>query len=116
MRILRCTQKLLKKLDVSEDQLASDNAVSISPLGNWHVHVIGVSRNHGIIFINDATLFSFVVFNVSKSTLKNELLAVFNSTFYDALLSEGFSIEWIRKAKEVGGVFNTVNQILSRES
>lgn len=105
MLILRCTQKLLKKLDLPENQLASDNAVSISPLGNWHAHVIGVSRNHGIIFVNDATLFSFVVFNVSRATLKNELPAVFNSAFYDALLSEGFSTEWIRKAKEVGSVF-----------
>jgi len=105
MLILRCTQKLLKKLDVPENQLASDNAVSISPLGNWHAHVIGVSRNHGIIFINDATLFSFVVFDVSKATLKNELPAVFNSALYNVLLSEVFSTDWIKKASEVSSVF-----------
>ena len=41
----------------------------------------------------------------SKSTFKNELPAVFNSAFTDALLSEKFSEEWIKKASEVSSVF-----------
>lgn len=105
MLIIRCTQKLLKKLDVPENELTSDNAVSISPLGNWHANVIGVSRYHGIIFVNDATLFSFVVFNVPKSALQKDLPRVFNYVLCEALRSEGFSVAWINKVSEISSVF-----------
>ena len=114
MLIVRCTQKLLKNLDVTKDQLVANGVISAFPLGNWHANVISVSRYRGIIFVNDPTLFSFVVFHVPKAKLRNNFTAIFNRVLCNILQFEGFSTEWIRKVKEANNTFMFGNSVSRR--
>lgn len=99
MLILRCTQKLLQGIDITEDQLVANDLISESKLGNWHANVIRVLRQKGILFVNDATLFSFVIFDVPKAVLKKKLPLIFNATLCKVLRQEGFSADWIEQIK-----------------
>jgi len=96
---------MLDKLGIADSHIVANDVVSISPLGNWHAHTISVSRHHGFIFINDATLFSFVIFNVPLKTITNKFSEAFMYSFQGILSAEGFPEGWIEKVGHLSDTF-----------
>ena len=111
MRLIHCTQKLLKELAVTPVDLAGYTQDS-DGIGNWYAHLIRIDKRKCILFTNERTLYSFLIPHVVKSDLrniKNEFIAhlVFN------LQKDGFGIEVINKVRqEYGeiGFARTVNR------
>ena len=70
MLIIRCTSKLLKELSVHKsniyDFIQPDNL-----LGSWYANVIIINRRKCLLFVNDKTLFTFLIPEIKKSDLKN---------------------------------------------
>ena len=74
---IRCTQKLLKALGVKNTEL-SDIEKSDSILGNWYANIFTLDRRKTIIFMNEKTLLSFVIYGIKKTNIKNFPLIFIN--------------------------------------
>lgn len=68
MITIRCTQKLLKELHLSRAQLAEpDDGV----LGSWFASLFRLERRKCVLFTNDRTLYSFLLFGLLKHDFEN---------------------------------------------
>lgn len=67
---IRCTQKLLKQLDISRNEL-SDITKPDTLLGNWYANVFTLDLRETIIFMNERTLASFILFGLRKDNIKD---------------------------------------------
>jgi len=95
VRIIHCTRKLLKELDVSPIEPDSYPS-NTEGLGNWYANLLRIDRRKCLIFTNEKTLYSFLIPKVLKNNLKNieeEFLINLNYN----LQNEGFSLEVINK-------------------
>jgi len=72
----------LKKNDVSE------NEPSESYLGSWHANLIYIDRKKCLLFVNDKTLFNFIVPDISRAQIR-ALSNIFKVTLECVLASEG---------------------------
>ena len=104
MRIIHCTQKLLKELNVpiiAPDKTPSDS----QGLGNWYANLIRIDRKKCLLFTNENTLYSFLIPHVKKANLKN-IVDEFMINLSFNLQYEGFSLDVIAKVmseyKEIG--------------
>jgi len=68
MRIIHCTQKLLKEMG---NPSLVDIHADIEGLGNWYANIIRIVRNKCLLFTNEKTLYSFLIPNVRKANLQN---------------------------------------------
>jgi hypothetical protein len=59
-------------------------------LGPWHANLIYINRRKCIIFVNDATLFNFIVPDVNRSAIR-DLQNLFLDFLHPVLAQEGFS-------------------------
>jgi len=88
---LRCTQKVIKQLGLSPKDLV-ECKTGDTPLGNWYINML--ERRKTLIFMNERTLFSFIIYGIKKSNTAN-----FPEVFYrglgQALSFEGFDIDTI---------------------
>ncbi|MGD8572087.1 MAG: hypothetical protein PVH98_06460 [Gammaproteobacteria bacterium] len=71
---IRCTQKLLKEINIKKGEL-DDIEQADSLLGNWYANIFTLDRRKTIIFMNERTLASFIVFGIRKDNIKNFPLA-----------------------------------------
>ncbi len=97
MRIIHCTQKLLKEM--GNPSLVATNPETPEGLGNWYANLIRIDRRKCILFTNEKTLYSFLIPRVLKQNLKNfedEFLINLNLN----LQSEGFSLKIINKVMQ----------------
>ncbi|RLD16045.1 hypothetical protein DRI50_02850 [candidate division KSB1 bacterium] len=62
---LRCTQTLLKGWNLKPEHLAEIKE-NTSPLGSWYAHLFTLDRRKTIIFVNENTLVSFIIYGVKK--------------------------------------------------
>ncbi len=62
---LCCTQKLRQEWHIKPRDLAQPKE-NLSPLGNWYAHLFTLDRRKTIIFVNEKTLASFIIFGVKK--------------------------------------------------
>jgi hypothetical protein len=70
VRIIHCTKKLLKELDVP--LVESDKIPSNSEgLGNWYANLFRIERRKCVIFTNEKTLYTFLIPKVLKINLRN---------------------------------------------
>ncbi len=69
MRILYCTQKLLKELDVQPP--GPGEISSPEGLGNWYANLLRIERRKCLLFTNEKTLYSFLVPAVLKENLRH---------------------------------------------
>ena len=93
MRLLHCTQKLLKEL--GNPPLVDTPAIT-EVLGNWYANLTRIDRKKCLLFTNEKTLYSFLVPNVLKKNIRNiedEFLINLNHN----LQAEGFGIEVINR-------------------
>ena len=65
-------------------------------LGAWHANLIYVNRKKCVLFVNDKTLYNFVVINLSRAKIK-ELDSIFVQYLFLNLFQEGFSEELVKR-------------------
>ena len=95
---MRCTQKLLKQLNVKNNELAEIEKPD-SLLGNWYANIFTLDRRKTIIFMNERTLASFIIFGIRKDNIKDFPLAFVHGV--EQLLSmEGINKTVIDKVLE----------------
>jgi hypothetical protein len=93
--VIHCTQKLLKEMGLSKKALPPSSPSS-KGLGNWYANLIRISHYKYILFTNELTLFSFVVFPVKKKEVL-ELENLFRIHLHFSLRDEGIpeSTQWL---------------------
>ena len=78
MLYLKCTGIVQKALGVSK-VLVVDPLPNSAPLGNWYVNRFNIGRRKAYIFMSEATLLSFILFQgkkpVTAETLPTMMLA-----------------------------------------
>ena len=89
MQLLRCTGKLQKELGLKKAQL-TDIEPRFSFLGPWHANLIHINRRKCVLFVNDRTLFNFLVPDVSRSEIR-KLGDLFRNYLQTVVASEGIS-------------------------
>ena len=95
MRIIHCTRKLLKELDVplvEPDKIPQPT----EGLGNWYANLIRIDRRKCLLFTNEKTLYTFLIPKVLKANLKN-IEQEFLINFSYNLQNEGFGLEVINR-------------------
>jgi hypothetical protein len=89
MQLIRCTGKLQKELGLKKAQLI-DVEPRFSYLGPWHANLIHINRRKCVLFVNDRTLFNFLVPDLSRSEIR-ELGDYFRRFLQTVVASEGLS-------------------------
>ena len=69
MQLIRCTAKLLKEMGLKPKDL-QDSESSRSFLGQWHANLIYIDRRKTVLFVNDRTLFNFIVPDMTRSQIR----------------------------------------------
>jgi len=113
MRLIHCTQKLLKEL--GNPPLVTVLPESTDGLGNWYCNIIRIDRKKCLLFTNEKSLYSFLVPNVLKKNIRNiEEEFLVNLSFN--LQAEGFSLEVISRVmgeyQEIGFAKTASKRIL----
>ncbi len=88
MRLIRCTKKVLVEVGLPLNELYETDITQL-PIGDWYANIIKVCRKKCIMFVNEVTLFSFPVFGIPKSKMKN-LADIFRKFLSEELEREGF--------------------------
>ncbi|MCK5146744.1 hypothetical protein KAR48_08300 [bacterium] len=86
--ILRCTQKLVKALDVVPESAEENEA----PLSSWHANVFLIDRRKCVLVTHDATLFAMCI-----PGLKKPDFAVFHQLFATRLFKFMMAEEFPQK-------------------
>ena len=94
MQLIRCTQKLIKEMGLTKSELSTVEP-TFSYLGSWHANLLHIDGKKCILFVNDKTLFNFIVTNVKRKEIKN-LSIIFN----EHLIYTLSSVNLMDKAKE----------------
>ena len=89
MQIIKCTAKLRKEMGLKNSSL-TEVFPAAGLLGAWHANLIYVNRKKCVLFVNDKTLYNFVVINLSRAKIK-ELDSIFIQYLFLNLFQEGFS-------------------------
>jgi hypothetical protein len=92
---LRCTAKAQKELGIKKSELA-DAKRGDTLLGNWYVNLFTVDKRKTLIFVNEKTLLSFILFGVKESNVKN-IPEIFLRGLEQLLTIEGFDIGQVNK-------------------
>jgi hypothetical protein len=98
MRIIHCTKKLLKELDVPLIEL-ENISVCTEGLGNWYANLLRIDRRKCLMFTNEKSLYTFLIPKVLKAKLKNIEKEFLINLSYN-LQAEGFSIEVINRVMQ----------------
>ncbi|HEY5603546.1 MAG TPA: hypothetical protein VIM41_10580 [Gammaproteobacteria bacterium] len=92
---IRCTQKLLKELGVKNSEPDDfDNPITL--LGNWYANIFFLDRKKTIIFMNEQTRLSFIIYGIRKDNIKNFPIIFLNGV-EQLLVLEGISDSAIDK-------------------
>jgi hypothetical protein len=98
MRIIHCTRKLLKELDVP--LVESDKITQPTEgLGNWYANLIRIDRKKCLLFTNERTLYTFLIPKVLKANLKNIEQEFLINLSYN-LQYEGFGLDVINRVMQ----------------
>jgi len=87
MQLIRCTKKLQKEMGLKKSDI-SENEPSESLLGSWHANLIYIDGKKCLLFVNDRTLFNFIVADISRAQIR-ELSKIFKATLECVLATEG---------------------------
>ena len=95
MRLIHCTQKLLKEMGNPTLQ-SIEGMTDTEGLGNWYCNIIRIDRKKCLLFTNAKTLYSFLSPNVMKKNINN-IVEVFLTNLSFNLQAEGFGLEVINR-------------------
>jgi len=114
MRIIHCTKKLLKELDVpliEPDKIPLPN----EEFGNWYANLIRIDRRKCLLFTNEKSLYTFLILKVLKANLKNIEQEFLIHLSYN-LQNEGFGLDVINRVmqeyQEIGFAKTSNRQVL----
>ena len=98
MKLIRCTQKLLKELSKfpTDIGVAERNPEG---LGDWYANLLRLDRRKCLLFTNEKTLYSFLIPGVLKKDVLNIANMFFNHLAYN-MQYEGFAADVIKRALE----------------
>ncbi len=65
MQLIRCTKKLQKEMGLKQSDLCAEEP-RFSYLGPWHANLIHIDRRKCVLYVNDKTLFNFIVLDLSR--------------------------------------------------
>ena len=88
MNFICCTKKLQKEMGLKEKDLSQFEHTE-SLLGSWHANLLHINRKKCIIFVNDASLFNFVVLDIPRKYIRN-LGVLFKKNLACVLAEEDF--------------------------
>jgi len=114
MRIIHCTRKLLKELDVP---LIEPGKIPLPTegLGNWYANLLRIDRRKCLIFTNEKSLYTFLIPKVLKANLKSIEQEFLIHLSYN-LQNEGFGLEMINRVmqgyEEIGFANTSNRQVL----
>jgi hypothetical protein len=97
MQLIRCTKKLQKEMGLSANSLCNTPPEN-SFLGPWHANLIYIDRKKCVLFINDRTLFNFIIPDLLRDQIRN-LDAFFKSYLQCVLASANFPDWFCAKAQ-----------------
>ena len=89
MQLIRCTKKLQKEMGLKQSDLCAEEP-RFSYLGPWHANLIHIDRRKCVLFVNDKTLFNFIVPDLSRAQIR-ELDKLFKSYLGCVLADAGIS-------------------------
>lgn len=95
MQLIRCTAKLQKEMGLKKADLMQDEP-GFSCMGPWHANLIYIDRRKCVLFVNDKTLFNFIVADVSRTQIR-QLSELFIGTLHCVLVDEGLKDSTIEK-------------------
>jgi hypothetical protein len=87
MQLIRCTKKLQKEMGLKQSDLCAEEP-RFSYLGPWHANLIHIDRRKCALFVNDKTLFNFIVPDVARAQIR-ELDKLFMSYLSCVLADAG---------------------------
>jgi hypothetical protein len=93
---LRCTGSVQKQFGLAKQDLAEIKP-PLSALGNWYVNQVTIERQKTLIFMNERTLLSFILYGVKKRNSK-VLGGIFLQGATQLLSLEGFDEQQIDAA------------------
>lgn len=86
---LRLTEKLRKQIGIKPSSLCAPIEESTG-LGHWTLNLFPIGRRKAIIFVNDKTLYSFVLYGLRKDN-SNDFHNLFIKGLVQLLEFDGFS-------------------------
>lgn len=98
MQLIGCTSKLQKEMGLRPKDLVTFEPED-SALGPWTANLIFINRRKCVLFVNDKTLFNFLVPDVPRRMIR-ELDSMFRNWFACSLGDEGFKEDQINKILE----------------
>jgi len=114
MRIIYCTNKLLKELDVPLVELDKIPQPT-EGLGNWYANLLRIDRRKCLIFTNEKSLYTFLIPKVLKANLKDIEQEFLINLSYN-LQYEGFGLDVINRVmqeyQEIGFAKTYSRQVL----
>lgn len=112
MLFLKCTNAVQRHLRLKKDNLA-DATPNDAILGNWYINRFPLERRYAFIFMSDATLLSFILFQGKRPVTSETIPQMFMGGLQQLLEMRGFdkpTIDLIMKPYEVGLYAKTDNQ------
>lgn len=103
MQLIRCTAKLLKEMGFKPED--RQNEAPFSFLGQWHANLIYINRRKTLLFVNDRTLFNFIVPDVSRSQIRElpeQFRLMLSCVLAEEEVPEGVRQRILSEYKEIG--------------
>lgn len=88
MLYLKCTMAVQKVVGLRKGDLTEAEA-STTPLGNWYVHRFPIGRTHFFLFMSEASLLSFVLYQGKKPVTPETLPDMFLMGLHQLLAMKG---------------------------
>jgi len=92
---LRLTGKLQKEIGIKAAAL-SDISDNDTLLGNWYANIFTLDRRKTIIFVNEKTLYSFIIYGIKKTNIE-KLSEIFVTGLEQSLFFEGITSSIIKR-------------------
>lgn len=113
VRLIHCTQKLLKEM--GPPTIETSSSESPEGLGNWYANLLRIDKRKCLLFTNEKTLYTFLIPKVLKANLKNIEQEFLINLSYN-LQCEGFRIDVINRVmqeyQEIGFAKTSNRQVL----
>jgi hypothetical protein len=111
VQLIHCTKKLQKEMGLRKSDLSEIESAD-SRLGSWHANLLFVDRRKCVLFVNDKTLFNFLVPDVSRASIR-QLRMLFLSSLELVIVDEKLSTDVLNSINaeyEELGLGNTHNR------
>ncbi len=95
MQIIKCTKKLQKEMGLKNTDLSVSESTDVV-IGPWHANLIYILGKKCVLFVNDKTLFNFIVTGVTRDQIRN-LSDMFVINLRCTLINEGIDEESCNK-------------------